>query len=83
MFCHVCLSLARYNVCHFRISCSGYFHVGAKTSTHHYISYISHVSLQLKGWNMESTAVRKKIPDLQNSQFSGSTFSMSGLQAMK
>ena len=38
---------------------SGYFHVGPKTSTHLYIS------LQLKGWNMENPAVRKKIPDLQ------------------
>lgn len=38
---------------------SGYFHVGAKTSTH------LSISLQLKGWNMENPAVRKKIPDLQ------------------
>ena len=45
---------------------SGYFHVGVKTSTHLSISYIS---LQLKGWNMESTAVRKKIPDLHMLMF--------------
>ena len=57
------ISLARYNVCGFRISCSGYFHVGANTSTHLYIS------LQLKGWNMESTGVRKKIPDLHMLMF--------------
>ena len=60
---------------------SGYFHVGVKTSTHLYISYIS---LQLKGWNMESTAGEKEDSRFAkvNLQFSGSSFSMSGLQAM-